>query len=145
MIICKGCGQDVENESGPHNCPLALPRRPASGRVEAEAVLEEMRGGSLFDVSPDRSARIIAQALAEERERCAQMGIKDVDRIYKLDELAKGDVMFAATGVTTGDFFKGVRYFSGGAFTHSVVMRSASGTIRWVESEHHFDRKPNFV
>ncbi len=81
----------------------------------------------------------------EERERCLAMGIKDVDRIYKLDELASGDVMFAATGVTTGDFFKGVRYFSGGAFTHSVVMRSASGTIRWVESEHHFDRKPNFV
>ncbi|MEW5850151.1 MAG: class II fructose-bisphosphatase, partial [Myxococcota bacterium] len=81
---------------------------------------------------------------SEEVERCHRMGIAEVDRIYKIEELAKGDVLFAATGVTSGDFFKGVRYFSNGGFTHSVVMRSLSGTIRWVESEHHFDRKPNF-
>ncbi|MBI5495268.1 MAG: class II fructose-bisphosphatase [Deltaproteobacteria bacterium] len=77
----------------------------------------------------------------EERERCQKMGIADMERIYKIDELAAGDVLFGATGVTSGDFFKGVRYTKGGAVTHSVVMRSESGTIRWVETEHHLDRQ----
>jgi fructose-1,6-bisphosphatase II len=58
--------------------------------------------------------------------------------------LAKGDVMFAATDVTSGDMLKGVRFFKGGAHTHSIVMRSKSGTIRTIEGEHHFDKKPNY-
>ena len=53
--------------------------------------------------------------------------------LYKIDELAKGNVMFAATGVTNGDFLKGVRFFTGGAETHSVVMRSQTGTVRYIE------------
>jgi fructose-1,6-bisphosphatase II len=72
------------------------------------------------------------------------MGIKDIEKVLKLDELAHGDVMFAATGVTTGDFLRGVRYFGGGAKTHSVVMRSKSGTVRYLETNHHFNRKPNY-
>jgi len=92
----------------------------------------------------DMQTTLVARNAADV-ERCQQMGIPDMERIYKLDELAKGDVLFAATGVTTGDFFKGVRYVTGGGFTHSVVMRSLSGTTRWVETEHHFDRKPNFL
>lgn len=82
---------------------------------------------------------------SEEVELAHAAGIKDVDKIYKIDEMARGDdVLFAGTGVTSGDFFKGVRYFRNGGFTHSVVMRSLSGSIRWVESEHHFERKPMF-
>jgi fructose-1,6-bisphosphatase II len=80
----------------------------------------------------------------EEVERAAKMGIKDIERVWKLDELAHGDVMFAATGVTGGDFLRGVRYFGGGAKTHSVVMRSKSGTVRYLETNHHFNRKPNY-
>ena len=72
------------------------------------------------------------------------MGISDLDKKWGLTELAKGDVMFAATGVTSGDLMKGVRFFKGGAHTHSIVMRSKSGTIRTIEAEHHFDRKPNY-
>jgi fructose-1,6-bisphosphatase II len=79
-----------------------------------------------------------------ERDRCIAMGVKDVDRKWALHELAKGDVMFAATGVTSGDMLKGVRFFKGGAHTHSLVMRSKSGTVRFIEAEHHFDRKPNY-
>jgi len=79
----------------------------------------------------------------EEVERAKAMGIEDMDKIYTLEELARGDVMFAATGVTSGDFLKGVRFFKGGAVTNSVVMRSKSGTIRYVESIHRFDRKPD--
>lgn len=79
-----------------------------------------------------------------EIERAGRMGIKEIERVWKIDELARGDVMFAATGVTTGDFLKGVRYFGGGAKTHSVVMRSKSGTVRYLETNHHFNRKPNY-
>ena len=80
----------------------------------------------------------------EERERATQMGITDFDKKWGLNDLARGDVMFAATGVTTGEMLKGVRYFKGGAETHSIVMRSRSGTIRYITGEHHFDRKPNY-
>jgi fructose-1,6-bisphosphatase II len=81
----------------------------------------------------------------EEVERTIRMGIRDVDRVFTIDELARdedGDIMFAATGVTDGDLLKGVRFFGGGARTHSVVMRSKSATVRFIESTHRFDRKP---
>ncbi|MEW6055982.1 MAG: class II fructose-bisphosphatase [Bdellovibrionota bacterium] len=77
-----------------------------------------------------------------EVDRAKKMGIHDMSRIYKINELAQGNVMFCATGVTQGTFLNGVRFFGGGALTHSVVMRSESGTIRYIEAEHHFDRKP---
>lgn len=80
----------------------------------------------------------------DERERARKMGVTDEERVYKMDELASGHVMFAATGVTNGDFLKGVRFFGGGASTHSVVMRSKSGTIRYIESTHHFETKPAY-
>jgi fructose-1,6-bisphosphatase II len=80
----------------------------------------------------------------KERERARAMGLKDLDRIYMAEELAGGNVMFAATGVTNGDFLKGVRFTSDGARTHSVVMRSKSATVRYIETEHHFKRKPNY-
>jgi len=82
---------------------------------------------------------------AEEAERAKKMGIRDLDKIYTAEELARGEVMFAATGVTTGDFLKGVRFFSGGAETHSVVMRSKTGTVRYVLSTHKFDKKPSYA
>jgi fructose-1,6-bisphosphatase II len=79
----------------------------------------------------------------QEVERARRIGIKDVDRVYGIGELARGaDVMFAATGVTDGDLLRGVRFFGGGARTHSVVMRHRSGTVRFIEATHRFDRKP---
>jgi fructose-1,6-bisphosphatase class II len=78
----------------------------------------------------------------DEVERARRMGILDISKVYKIHELAQGKVMFCATGVTQGAFLNGVRFFSGGAHTHSVVMRSESGTSRYIEAEHHFDRKP---
>ena len=80
----------------------------------------------------------------DERARAKKMGITNFDRIYRIDELAQGNVMFCATGVTQGTFLNGVRFFAGGAHTHSIVMRSQSGTIRFIEAEHHFDRKPRY-
>jgi fructose-1,6-bisphosphatase class II len=80
----------------------------------------------------------------QERERAKKMGVTDLEKVYQIDELARGNVMFCATGVTQGTFLDGVRFFSGGATTHSVVMRSESGTTRYIQTEHHFDRKPRY-
>ena len=74
-------------------------------------------------------------------ERARGMGITDPKRKYAVDEMARGDVVFAATGVTGGALLKGVRRFGHGAFTHSMVMRSKSGTVRYVEAHHNFDTK----
>ena len=71
------------------------------------------------------------------------MGVQDVDAKLCMDDLAKGDVMFAATGVTSGDFLVGVRFRPEGALTQSVVMRSASGTIRYIDAEH--NSRPRLV
>ena len=80
----------------------------------------------------------------DERGRATNCGITDFDRKYDLLDLAHGDVMFAATGVTNGSLLRGVRRFSGGANTHSLVMRSRSGTVRYIEAVHNFSRKTGF-
>jgi fructose-1,6-bisphosphatase II len=80
----------------------------------------------------------------EERARARKYGMKDLDKIMTAEELAGGSVMFAATGVTDGDFLKGVRFTGEGARTHSVVMRSKTGTVRYIETVHHFTRSPNY-
>ena len=80
----------------------------------------------------------------DERTRARRCGVEDLDRMYRLDDLARGDVMFAATGVTDGTMLRGVRRFHGGATTHSTVMRSKSGTVRVIEARHNFHRKIGF-
>jgi fructose-1,6-bisphosphatase II / sedoheptulose-1,7-bisphosphatase len=77
----------------------------------------------------------------DERARAAKWGIEDLNRIYKLEDLAKGDCIFAATGVTDGSLLKGVkrkRKATGETIltTESVVMRASSGTVRWIRGEH---------
>jgi fructose-1,6-bisphosphatase II / sedoheptulose-1,7-bisphosphatase len=81
---------------------------------------------------------------ADEKARATRLGVKEFDRKYSLLELAHGEVMFAATGVTNGTMLKGVRRFRHGASTHSLVMRSKSGTVRYIEATHNFDRKTGF-
>ena len=77
----------------------------------------------------------------EERGRAANCGIVDLDRKYGLLDMANGDVMFAATGVTNGTMLRGVRREAGRAYTHSMVMRSKTGTVRLVEAHHNLERK----
>lgn len=73
----------------------------------------------------------------DERARARKWGIEDLDRIYDLEDLAKGDCIFAATGVTDGSLLAGVKHRRNGHLTtESVVMRASSGTIRWVKGEH---------
>lgn len=73
--------------------------------------------------------------------RALTMGITDPSRIYTIEEMAKGNVMFSATGVTSGPMLNGVRRVGHGAVTHSIVMRSKSGTVRYIEGHHNFAKK----
>src|SRR2546427_629946 len=73
-----------------------------------------------------------------------KVGLFDLQRKYRLEELASGSVMCAATGITPGDYLQGVRYVKGGAVTNSVVMRSATRTVRFIEAHHRFEREPEY-
>jgi fructose-1,6-bisphosphatase II len=76
----------------------------------------------------------------EERERAIEAGT-DLDEVLTIDDLVRGDnVFFAATGITDGELLEGVRYFGGGANTHTLVMRSKSGTVRFIEATHRWDK-----
>ncbi len=79
----------------------------------------------------------------EEKEKVRGLGFHDPDKVFDIDDLADGHIMFAATGVTNGDFLKGVRFTGRGAVTHSVVMRSRTATVRHIETEHHFEGRPS--
>jgi len=80
----------------------------------------------------------------EEIKRAKMMGVTDIKKKYQIEELAAGDVMFAATGVTDGDYLRGVHFFPGGATTQSVVMRSKTKTVRVINATHYFEHKPNY-
>jgi len=76
----------------------------------------------------------------EERRFAAEMGY-DLHRVLTADDLVRGDnIFFAATGITDGEILRGVRYTGKGARTHSIVMRSRSGTVRFVEADHRWDK-----
>jgi fructose-1,6-bisphosphatase II len=78
----------------------------------------------------------------EERARGERMGHGDESKIYKTEDLASGEhLVFAATGVTPGDLLEGVRFFGGGARTHSLVMAYQTKTVRFVDTVHMFDRE----
>ena len=77
----------------------------------------------------------------EQIARARSMGITDPKHKYSVEEMARGNVVFAATGVTGGALLKGVRRFGTGGFTHSMVMPSKSGTVRYIEAHHNFDTK----
>ncbi len=95
----------------------------------------QMQGRLLFD---DMGDKVDSDA---QKARATRMGITDFHKIYQLDDLACGDVMFSATGVTTGWMLEGVRRYPGGAHTHTLVMRSRTGTTRLVHAQHNFTRK----
>ncbi|HEY2137011.1 MAG TPA: class II fructose-bisphosphatase [Xanthobacteraceae bacterium] len=72
----------------------------------------------------------------EKRERARKMGIKDPRKKYEMEDMVQGDCVFSATGVTTGSMLRGVRFRNGLIETETVVMRSATGTVRWIRGEH---------
>lgn len=79
---------------------------------------------------------------SEDIERAKKLGIGEVDKLLTMDDLVKAeDVVFAATGITDGDLVQGVRFFGKGARTHTVVMRSVTGTVRFIDAIHRLDKK----
>ncbi|TMW72146.1 class II fructose-bisphosphatase [Alteribacter natronophilus] len=82
----------------------------------------------------------------EELARCRKMGIQDVNRVLRMDDLVSGDdCIFAATGVTDGELLKGVRYKGHSGTTQSMVMRAKSGTVRFIDGKHSLKKKPDLV
>jgi fructose-1,6-bisphosphatase II len=77
-----------------------------------------------------------------EVERAERMGVQDIRHVFEIDELAGGDVMFAATGITGGFLLRGVRFVADGAYSSSLVMRSRSGTVRKIHTRHRFEGTP---
>jgi fructose-1,6-bisphosphatase II / sedoheptulose-1,7-bisphosphatase len=73
---------------------------------------------------------------SEKRERAAKMGVNDPRMIYQIEDMVKGDCLFAATGVTTGSLLTGVKFKKGVIETETVVMRSVTGTVRYIKAEH---------
>ena len=72
----------------------------------------------------------------EKIARAAKMGISDPKRVYKMEEMAKGDVLFSATGVTDGNLLQGVKFNRSAICTHTIVMRSSSRTVREIKAQH---------
>ncbi len=89
---------------------------------------------------------ILAPLNEEHRQRCIKMGA-DIDKVYYIDDLAKGGEMsFAATGVSYGELLEGVKYLNNNtATTHTLILRSETGTIRFLQSIHHLDKKPEYA
>ena len=79
----------------------------------------------------------------DDRQKGRKLGISKFNQKYNLDDMVKGDVMFAATGVTDGALLKGVRHLNAVAVTHSLVMRRRTGTVRLIESHHNYRLKYN--
>jgi fructose-1,6-bisphosphatase class II len=105
-----------------------------------------LAAAALQCVGGDMQSRLIFRNEQEmQRARNVMGEDADIHRKLTIDELAHGELLFAATGVTTGEMLRGVRFLAGGAETHSIVMRSKSGTIRTVEALHNFERKPSYT
>ncbi len=104
--------------------------------VLAAAAVRCLGGSMVARLYPEEAAEV---------DRARSMGIDPVDRLLTLDDLVRGnDALFVATGITDGEILKGVRYGADAVTTHSVVMRSLTGTVRFVEAEHRLERKAQY-
>ena len=93
----------------------------------------------------DMQGRLVPENDAD-MARAQKLGIEDVSKILTLDDLVKNDdVIFAATGITDSELLKGVRFYKDRATTHTVVMRGQTGTVRFIEAQHFFAKKPKYV
>ena len=121
----------------------------ATSQVEAGVDIYMGTGGAPEGVLAAAALRCIGGQMQgrlvfqtqDEKDRASRLGIEDFQKKYDLMELASGEVMFAATGVTSGTMLRGVRRYREGAKTHSMIMRSKSGTVRYIEAEHNFTKK----
>ena len=121
----------------PKGCLLHAPDMYIGRGGAPEGVLA---AAGLKCLGGDMQARLCPEN-EEQEERCHKMGISDVKQILTIDDLVKGDdVMFTASGITNCDLLHGVNFFGNGARTHTISMRYATGTVRFVDAVHTFDR-----
>ena len=100
-----------------------------------------LAAAALKCVGGDMQARLKPET-EEEIRRCHEMGITDLNKVLTIDDLVSGDdVIFSATAITEGNVLSSIKYFPGGARTHSVVMRYKTGTVRFVDTIHRLDKK----
>ena len=92
-----------------------------------------LAAAALRCIGGQMQGRLVSSA-AGQRERARKMGVKDFNRKLSLEEMASGDVIFAATGVTDGSLLGGVRFDKASVVTETVIMRSATGTVRWLKT-----------
>lgn len=105
--------------------------------VLAAAAVKCLGGDMQGRLKPENDAEI---------QRAHSMGIVDVDKVLTMEDLvATDDVMFIATGVTTGDILRGVKFTDQYVITHTVVLRSKTGTVRFMETYHDYDKKPAYI
>lgn len=101
-----------------------------------------LAAAALRSLGGEVQGRLVPQNEAE-AERVRAMGLADARRVLTMDDFVRGDdVIFAATGITEGDWLRGVRFSGSGVRTHSVVTRAKTGTIRFIEAVHQLSRKP---
>jgi len=113
---------------------VALGTGGAPEGVLAAAALKCLGGGFMGRLKPRN---------AEEAERARGMGFGDLDRVLTMDDLASGEnIIFVASGITDGDLVRGVRFMGNQARTHSILIHSATGTVRFIESVHRLGAKP---
>ncbi|MGI6226779.1 MAG: class II fructose-bisphosphatase [Peptococcales bacterium] len=104
-----------------------------------------LAAAALRCIGGDMQGRLVPENDAE-IARAHKLGIENINRILTLDDLVKSDdVIFAASGITDGDMLKGVRFYQDRATTHTVVMRGQTGTVRFIEAQHFFAKKPKYV
>lgn len=114
----------------PEGVLAAAALRCLGGGFQGQLIFHQKGGGGITDHQQIKRAR-------------EDMGIEDIDKVYSIDELARGEVIFCATGVTAGSLLKGVNFSQGNkAHTHSLVMRSQTGTVRFIQTEHNLRRNP---
>jgi len=94
-----------------------------------------LAAAALRCIGGQMQGRLVTNSDAQ-KERAAKMGVEDFDRKYTMEEMASGDVIFAATGVTDGSMLSGVHFKGAGLTTETVVMRASTGTVRWIKAEH---------
>ncbi|MFT4704427.1 MAG: fructose-1,6-bisphosphatase II [Bradymonadia bacterium] len=103
-----------------------------------------LAAAALQCIGGDMQGKLVFRNEREKERAKKMMGDRDIHSVFSLDDLAHGNIVFSATGVTTGDMLRGVRFLGDGCETHSVVMRNKSGTVRFVEARHNFWRKPSY-
>lgn len=105
-----------------------------------------LAAAALKCIGGDMQARLAPKDQAERDRARRVMGEEaEIEATLRLDDLAGDDLLFAATGVTDGELLEGVRFFRNGCETQSIVMRSKSGTVRYIQARHNFQQKPHYT